>query len=105
MSCSTVTPKTTIVALASSRCGRATLIDPRPRASSNGNIISAPKRNGWSRRDNTVSHNNRQWQILKQPQAPQPGSRVTLRTPLTGDPYWLWQDKPLRTKYLGKAVA
>jgi transposase len=56
-------------------------------------------------KDNTVSHNKRQWQILKQPQAPQPGSRVTLRTPLTGDPYWLWQDKPLRTKYLGKAVA
>jgi hypothetical protein len=56
-------------------------------------------------KDNTVSHSNRQWQIPKQPQAPKPGSHMTLHTPLTGAPYWLWQDKSLRTKYLGKAAA
>ena len=54
-------------------------------------------------RDNTVSYKNEQWQILKQPDAPRPGSRVTLRLPMTGGFIWLWQNKRLATRFLGRA--
>jgi hypothetical protein len=54
-------------------------------------------------RDNTVSYRNEQWQILKQADAPRPGSRITLRFPMTGGFYWIWQDKRLATRYLGRA--
>jgi hypothetical protein len=53
-------------------------------------------------KDNTVCHGSELWQILSQPDAPRPGSRVTLRTPLEGVPFWLWREKPLRTRYLGR---
>lgn len=56
-------------------------------------------------KDNTVTHKNRQWQILKQPEAPRPGSRVALRRPLTGEPFWVWNNKRLRTRFLGPRPA
>jgi hypothetical protein len=52
-------------------------------------------------KDNTVSYKNQQWQILQQTAAPRPGSRVVLRCPLTGEPFWVWKDKRLRTQFLG----
>ena len=53
-------------------------------------------------KDNTVSYKNQQWQILQQAAAPRPGSRVVLRCPLTGEPFWVWKDKRLRTQVLGR---
>jgi hypothetical protein len=54
-------------------------------------------------RDNTVSYKGEQWQIFKQQNAPRPGSRVTMRLPLTGGLYWIWQDRRLATKLLGRS--
>ena len=43
-----------------------------------------------------------QWQIFKQKGGPRPKAKVILRRPLSGaDPYWVFGEKRLRTKYLG----
>lgn len=52
--------------------------------------------------DNTVSYNGEQWQILAQPGAPPPGSRIVRREPLVGQPSWIWGEKRLRTRFLGR---
>ena len=48
--------------------------------------------------DNTVVVKGRHWQILAQPGAPPPGSRVILRRPLDAPAYWVWRERRLRTK-------
>lgn len=52
--------------------------------------------------DNTVSYNGEQWQILAQPGAPPPGSRIVRRHPLVGEPSWVWGEKRLRMRFLGR---
>ena len=54
-------------------------------------------------KDNTVSYKGEQWQILAQPGAPPPGSRIVRRHPLVGQPSWIWGEKRLRTRFLGRA--
>jgi hypothetical protein len=54
-------------------------------------------------KDNTVSYNGEQWQILAQAGAPPPGSRIVRRLPLVGQPSWVWGKKRLRTRFLGRA--
>lgn len=53
--------------------------------------------------DNTVSYNGERWQILAQPGAPPPGSRIVRRQPLVGQPSWIWGEKRLRMRFLGRA--
>ena len=53
-------------------------------------------------KDNTVSYNGEQWQILAQPGAPPPGSRIVRRRPLVGQPSWIWDGKRLRPRFLGR---
>lgn len=53
-------------------------------------------------KDNTVVFKNEQWQIFKQKGGPRPKAKVILRVPLNGtEPYWVFGEKRLRTKYLG----
>src|ERR1035437_3370344 len=54
-------------------------------------------------KDNTVSYNGEQWQILAQAGAPPPGSRIVRRHPLVGQPSWVWGKNRLRTRFLGRA--
>jgi hypothetical protein len=54
-------------------------------------------------KDNTVVFKGEQWQIFKQKGGPRPKAKVTLRAPLSATPpYWLFGQKRLRTKYLGR---
>jgi hypothetical protein len=53
-------------------------------------------------KDNTVSYKGEQWQILAQAGAPPPGSRIVRRRPLVGEPSWIWGEKRLRTRFLGR---
>ncbi len=51
-------------------------------------------------KDNTVVFRTGQWQILEQNGAPPPGARATMRHPLGGRAYWVWQERRLRTRLL-----
>lgn len=53
-------------------------------------------------KDNTVSYNGEQWQILAQPDGPPPGSHIVRRVPLVGQPSWVWGKTRLRARFLGR---